>query len=156
VKTYNAVNPNRGQALITHAHPTMSSSLSNGKRRYDLEIDEEVHWHLVALGAINKMDHESFVEFMIEESVKACTKEEEIDKVTTDALLSPPLYKAIKYLIDANDCDRSAQSAAILNFIAEMVEKRGEQDLDLDPGETSDWLRREAQLARISDPENNQ
>lgn len=129
----------------------MSSSLSNGKRRYDLEIDEEVHWHLVALGAINKMDHESFVEFMIEESVKACTKEEEIDKVTTDALLSPPLYKAIKYLIDANDCDRSAQSAAILNFIAEMVEKRGEQDLDLDPGETSDWLRREAQLARISD-----
>ena len=134
----------------------MSSSLSNGKRRYDLEIDEEVHWHLVALGAINKMDHESFVEFMIEESVKACTKEEEIDKVTTDALLSPPLYKAIKYLIDANDCDRSAQSAAILNFIAEMVEKRGEQDLDLDPGETSDWLRREAQLARISDPENNQ
>lgn len=129
----------------------MSSSLSNSKRLYDLEIDEEVHWHLVMLGATRKMDHESFVEFMIEESVKACTKEEEIDKVTTDALLSPPLYKAIKYLIDANDCDRSAQSAAILNFIAEMVEKRGEQDLDLDPGETSDWLRREAQLARISD-----
>ena len=133
----------------------MTSSLSNGKRRYDLEIDEEVHWDLVVLGAINKMDHESFVEFMIEDSVKACTKEEEVNKVTTDALLNPPLYKTIKYLIDANNGDYAAQSAAILTFIAEMVEKRGEQDLDRDPGETSDWLRREAQLARISDTENN-
>jgi hypothetical protein len=34
----------------------------------------------------------------------------------------------------------------VLKVIADEVERRGEKGLDLDPGETSDWLRREAEL----------
>jgi len=34
----------------------------------------------------------------------------------------------------------------VLKVIADEIERRGEKGLDLDPGETSDWLRREAEL----------
>jgi len=37
--------------------------------------------------------------------------------------------------------------AAILNLIADEVEKRGDIKYDLDPGETADWLRYEATIA---------
>ena len=37
--------------------------------------------------------------------------------------------------------------AALLEVLADMIERRGEQHLDLDPGETADWLRAEAQRA---------
>lgn len=35
--------------------------------------------------------------------------------------------------------------AAILSLIADHIEQRGAQGLDLDPGETSDWLRQEVE-----------
>ena len=38
--------------------------------------------------------------------------------------------------------------AAMLEAIAEITERRGELDLDRDPGETADWLRAEAARAR--------
>ena len=34
----------------------------------------------------------------------------------------------------------------VLKVIADEVERRGEKGLDLDPGETADWLRAEAEL----------
>lgn len=34
----------------------------------------------------------------------------------------------------------------VLKAIADEIERRGEKGLDLDPGETSVWLRREAEL----------
>jgi hypothetical protein len=37
---------------------------------------------------------------------------------------------------------------SILELIADEVEKRGEIEYDLDPGETADWLRQEADKAR--------
>lgn len=41
----------------------------------------------------------------------------------------------------------AGQAAVLLHEIADHIEKRGEQQLDLDPGETSDWLRAEASIA---------
>ncbi len=35
---------------------------SNGKRRLDLEIDEDTYWTLVKLAAEIKMDHETYAE----------------------------------------------------------------------------------------------
>jgi hypothetical protein len=37
--------------------------------------------------------------------------------------------------------------AAELRALADIVEQRGDQGLDLDPGETADWLRAEADRA---------
>jgi hypothetical protein len=37
--------------------------------------------------------------------------------------------------------------ARLLNLIADEVEQRGDKQLDLDPGETADWLRAEAMAA---------
>ena len=34
----------------------------------------------------------------------------------------------------------------VLKVIADEIERRGEKGLDLDPGETADWLRAEAEL----------
>lgn len=41
--------------------------------------------------------------------------------------------------------------AALLEVLADLVEQRGEQNLDLDPGETADWLRREAARAQAGE-----
>lgn len=40
-----------------------------------------------------------------------------------------------------------AQAAGLLRELADEIEKRGEKGLDLNPGETSDWLRAEAEIA---------
>lgn len=37
--------------------------------------------------------------------------------------------------------------AGIIDLIADEVERRGSIGYDIDPGETSDWLRREAEQA---------
>jgi hypothetical protein len=39
------------------------------------------------------------------------------------------------------------QLAILLRVIADEVERRGDKQLDLDPGETADWLRAEADRA---------
>lgn len=39
------------------------------------------------------------------------------------------------------------QLAIMLEFVADEVERRGDKQLDLDPGETADWLRAEAKVA---------
>lgn len=41
--------------------------------------------------------------------------------------------------------------AALLEVLADLIERRGEQQLDLDPGETADWLRREAARAQAGE-----
>ena len=38
--------------------------------------------------------------------------------------------------------------AALLDVLADLIEHRGTQGLDLDPGETADWLRSEAARAQ--------
>lgn len=39
------------------------------------------------------------------------------------------------------------QLSVLLQVVADEVEQRGDKQLDLDPGETADWLRAEANLA---------
>lgn len=59
-------------------------------------------------------------------------------KALDAALSSAPLYGDV---------------SAVLRVVASFVEKRGEQGLDLDPGETADWLRSEADLAEAGNAE---
>jgi DNA primase len=40
-----------------------------------------------------------------------------------------------------------AQAQVLLQEIADRIEQRGDKQLDLDPGETADWLRAEAAIA---------
>jgi hypothetical protein len=46
------------------------------------------------------------------------------------------------------------QAHSLLNLIADVIEQRGEIDYDRDPGETADWLRREADLIDPPKPYN--
>jgi hypothetical protein len=59
--------------LITKPMPTTQSKTKI--IRYDLEIPEEFHWKLVALGAKMKLDYESYAEHVLKEfSIKATKK----------------------------------------------------------------------------------
>jgi hypothetical protein len=45
----------------------------------------------------------------------------------------------------------------LLEMIADEVERRGDKDLDRDPGETADWLRWEADTVKVAaEAENSQ
>ena len=45
----------------------------------------------------------------------------------------------------------------LLEMIADEVERRGDKDLDRDPGETAEWLRVEAVIAKLAaEVENSQ
>lgn len=39
--------------------------LSNGKRKLDIELDENTYWSLVMLGAELQMDHETYAEHIL-------------------------------------------------------------------------------------------
>jgi hypothetical protein len=43
----------------------------------------------------------------------------------------------------------------LLEMIADEVERRGDRGLDIDPGETADWLRWEADIAKVAAEEEN-
>ena len=51
-------------------------------------------------------------------------------------------------MIEVCGSDEITEIPAMLDMIADEVEKRGEIEYDLDPGETADWLRAEAEKAR--------
>lgn len=53
-----------------------------------------------------------------------------------------PLWRAMKHTIYTHD-----RWSAMIRAVADEVEKRGAKGLDLDPGETADWLRSEADQA---------
>ena len=59
-----------------------------------------------------------------------------------------PLHKRLKLMIEVCGSDEITEIPAMLDLIADEVEKRGEIEYDLDPGETADWLRAEAEKAR--------
>jgi hypothetical protein len=46
-----------------------------------------------------------------------------------------------------------AMAAILLQELANEIERRGEAALDLDPGETADWLWQEAQVAQSTSDE---
>lgn len=45
--------------------------LSNGKYRYDIEVDEETHWILVKLGAEIRMHQEDYAEHLLRSHCEA-------------------------------------------------------------------------------------
>jgi hypothetical protein len=59
-----------------------------------------------------------------------------------------PLHIRLKLIIEVCGSDEITEIPAMLDLIADEVEKRGEIEYDLDPGETADWLRAEAEKAR--------
>jgi hypothetical protein len=61
---------------------------------------------------------------------------------------SPPLHIKIKLMMELCGSVVPTELPSILELIADEVEKRGEIEYDLDPGETADWLRQEADKAR--------
>jgi hypothetical protein len=72
-------------------------------------------------------------------------KKEAIRKEISERL---PFHVKIKLMMEACGSDVITELPAILDLIADEVEKRGEIEYDLDPGETADWLRVEAEKAR--------
>jgi hypothetical protein len=58
--------------------------------------------------------------------------------------LNTPLYKIIQRELGLYESRWPRAIAKILNILADEIETRGTRGLDLDPGETSDWLRHEA------------
>ena len=72
-------------------------------------------------------------------------KKEAIRKEISEGL---PLHVKIKLMMEVCGSDVTTELPAILDLIADEVEKRGEIEYDLDPGETADWLRVEAEKAR--------
>jgi hypothetical protein len=45
--------------------------LSNGKYRYDIELDEDTHWALVKLGAELRMHQEDYAEQLLKSHCEA-------------------------------------------------------------------------------------
>ena len=45
--------------------------LSNGKYRYDIELDEDTHWMLVKLGAEIRMHQEDYAEQLLKSHCEA-------------------------------------------------------------------------------------
>jgi hypothetical protein len=72
-------------------------------------------------------------------------KKEAIRKEISEGL---PFHVKFKLMMELCGPDVITELPAILDLIADEVEKRGEIEYDLDPGETADWLRAEAEKAR--------
>lgn len=51
-------------------------------------------------------------------------------------------------------CDAHAY-AAVIRALADIIEQRGAKGLDLDPGETADWLRAEAVRVTLQEGAND-
>lgn len=113
---------------------------------YDLQIKDDIHWKLVEMGASLKMDHESFVEFMIEDAVKSMEFFEENKYLPQKP--DDPLYKRIQAELDLYGSIWPPKLAQMFELIADIAEHRGSIDYDRDPGETADWLRNEAKKVR--------
>jgi hypothetical protein len=120
----------------------MSYPPKNGKHSYDLEIEDDIHWKVVEIGAVFKMHHENFAEFMIETAVKDFCEAEE--RRIFKAEKSDPLYVRMQSELDLYGSIWPPKLALMFEFLADIIEQRGAKDLDRDPGETADWLRQEA------------
>jgi hypothetical protein len=72
-------------------------------------------------------------------------KKEAIRKEISEGL---PIHIKIKLMMELCGSEVPTELPSILELIADEVEKRGEIEYDLDPGETADWLRQEAIKAR--------
>lgn len=71
---------NTTQEVLDYAKELLSESVAKTESktktiRYDLEVPEEFHWKLVALGAKQKLYHEDYAERVLKEfAIKATQK----------------------------------------------------------------------------------
>ena len=61
--------------------------------------------------------------------------------------MSSPIWRTLESATACPFTIHPQEMAALLEVLADLIERRGEQQLDLDPGETADWLRAEAARA---------
>jgi len=100
------------------------------KFRYDLEFDEDTHWRLVRLGALNKVQHEDFLESIITSTIETLAMDEEEEESTQtdhipDATKMVPvatdeeLRKLWLDLYTTNDGPTSGEVVAIARAVLE-------------------------------------
>ena len=114
----------------------------DGTRKYDLEIDEDTHWGLVSFGAQHRMHEEIFAEFILKTIISDfyAVEKGSVETIESDA----PLYRRMQQELDLYGSMWRPKLTMMLAFLADVIEQRGAEDLDRDPGETADWLRQEA------------
>jgi hypothetical protein len=79
---------------------------------------------------------------------RAALAEPEAEGPTDDELMADPLWLQLRnhpslFCLHIHP----SQAQVLLEELAERIEQRGDKQLDLDPGETADWLRAEAAIA---------
>jgi hypothetical protein len=70
--------------------------------------------------------------------------------MTTDPHPSP-IWRTLESATACPVAIDPQEIAALLEVLADLVEQRGDRGLDLDPGETADWLRSEAARAQAGE-----
>jgi hypothetical protein len=68
---------------------------------------------------------------------------------TARSKMDQPLWIDLADAVSKYSNDECLLYETILSRIADKVEARGQKGLDLDPGETSDWLREQAKLSAL-------
>jgi hypothetical protein len=68
---------------------------------------------------------------------------------TACSKMDQPLWIDLADAVSKYSNDECLLYETILSRIADKVEARGQKGLDLDPGETSDWLREQAKLSAL-------
>lgn len=61
-----------------------------------------------------------------------------------------PLWVTALMIFDSTPGPDYVAMCAVLERIADEIETRGDKGLDLDPGETADWLRGEANVTKAA------
>lgn len=63
--------------------------------------------------------------------------------------MDQPLWLDLAHIYSKYSTDECMLYETILSRIADKIDARGQKGLDLDPGETSDWLREQAKLSAL-------
>jgi len=87
---------------------------------------------------------------MTSNSAKRRQRIKEQSKEVANYLNKQPLWVYALMVFDSTPGSDIVAMGAVLERIADEIEERGEKGLDLDPGETADWLRAEASQALLA------
>jgi DNA primase len=82
---------------------------------------------------------------------RAALAEPEAEGPTDDELMADPLWLQLRnhpslFCLHIHP----SQAQVLLEELADRIEQRGDKQLDLDPGETAEWLRNEAAVAQVA------
>lgn len=74
----------------------------------------------------------------------------EQSKEVANYLDKQPLWMTALMIFDSTPGPDYVAMCAVLERIADEIKTRGDKRLDLDPGETADWLREEANVTKAA------